>query len=143
MARCGGRAIPTAWRRRWPESTLRTRASRIDRTGPPNPVPRVSGAIRRVGPIEAQDAEFLKARTGGRVKITIPGPFTMTQQAQNDYYPDDRALALDYADAVNAEARDLFAAGVDIVQLDEPYLQAKAEQARSYAIEPSIARSRA
>jgi 5-methyltetrahydropteroyltriglutamate--homocysteine methyltransferase len=107
----------------------------MDRTGAPNPVPRVAGPIRRLSPIEAQDAAFLKARAGGPVKITIPGPFTMTQQAQNDHYPDDRALAFDYADAVNAEARDLFAAGVDIVQLDEPYLQAKADQARDFAIE--------
>lgn len=107
----------------------------MDRTGAMNPVPRVAGPIRRVGPIEAQDAAFLKARAGTPVKITIPGPFTMTQQAQNDHYPDARSLALDYADAVNAEARDLFAAGVDIVQLDEPYLQAKADEARSFAIE--------
>jgi 5-methyltetrahydropteroyltriglutamate--homocysteine methyltransferase len=107
----------------------------MDRTGAMNPVPRVAGKIRRSGPIESQDAGFLKQRAGGPVKITIPGPFTMTQQAQNDYYPDARALALDYADAVNAEARDLFAAGVDIVQLDEPYLQAKADEARSFAIE--------
>ena len=107
----------------------------MDRTGAMNPVPRVAGPIRRTGPIEAQDAAFLKARAGAPVKITIPGPFTMTQQAQNDHYPDHRALALDYADAVNAEARDLFAAGVDIVQLDEPYLQAKADEAREFAIE--------
>ncbi|MCR5881139.1 hypothetical protein [Phenylobacterium sp. J367] len=107
----------------------------MDRTGAMNPVPRVAGPIRRTGPIESQDAAFLKGRAGVPVKITIPGPFTMTQQAQNDHYPDDRSLALDYADAVNAEARDLFAAGVDIVQLDEPYLQAKADQARSFAIE--------
>ncbi|WP_068875601.1 MULTISPECIES: 5-methyltetrahydropteroyltriglutamate--homocysteine methyltransferase [unclassified Phenylobacterium] len=107
----------------------------MDRTGAMNPVPRVAGPIRRLGPIEAQDAAFLKARAGGPVKITIPGPFTMTQQAQNDHYTDARSLALDYADAVNAEMRDLFAAGCDIVQLDEPYLQAKAEEARSFAIE--------
>ena len=107
----------------------------IDRTGAPNPVPRVAGPIRRTAPIEAHDARFLKERAGGWVKITIPGPFTMTQQAQNDHYPDDRSLAMDYADAVNAEARDLFAAGVDIVQLDEPYLQAKADQARAFALE--------
>jgi 5-methyltetrahydropteroyltriglutamate--homocysteine methyltransferase len=107
----------------------------MDRTGAMNPVPRVAGPIRRTGPIEAQDAAFLKRRADAPVKITIPGPFTMTQQAQNDHYADDRALALDYADAVNAEARDLFAAGVDIVQLDEPYLQAKAEQARAFAID--------
>lgn len=107
----------------------------MDRTGAMNPVPRVAGAIRRLRPIEADDARELKRRIKGPLKITIPGPFTMTQQAQNDHYPNARALALDYADAVNAEARDLFAAGVDIVQLDEPYLQAKADEARSFAIE--------
>lgn len=107
----------------------------MDRTGAHNPVPRVAGPIRRRGPIEAQDAKFLKTRAGGWVKITLPGPFTMTQQAQNDHYPDDAALAMDYAAAVNAELKDLFAAGVDIVQLDEPYLQARPEQARAYAIE--------
>lgn len=106
----------------------------LDRTGASNPVPRVSGPIRRRGPIEAQDAEFLKARAPGWVKITLPGPFTMTQQAQNDHYPDDAALAMDYAAAVNAEIKDLFAAGVDIVQLDEPYLQARPDLARGYAI---------
>jgi 5-methyltetrahydropteroyltriglutamate--homocysteine methyltransferase len=106
----------------------------VDRTGARNPVPRVTGPIRRRGPIEAHDARFLKARAGGWVKITLPGPFTMTQQAQNDHYPDDAALAMDYAAAVNAELKDLFAAGVDIVQLDEPYLQARPEQARAYAI---------
>ena len=106
-----------------------------DRTGAPNPVPRVSGPIRRIGPIEAQDAAFLKTRARGPVKITLPGPFTMTQQAQNDYYPDNAALAMDYAIAVNAEIKDLFAAGCDIVQLDEPYLQARPEEARGYALE--------
>ncbi len=107
----------------------------LDRTGAANPVPRVVGPIRRRGPIEAQDARFLKERAGGWVKITLPGPFTMTQQAQTEYYPDAAALAMDYALAVNAEIRDLFAAGVDVVQLDEPYLQARPEQARGYAIE--------
>jgi len=107
----------------------------IDRTGKANPVPRVVGPIRRRGPIEAQDARFLKARAGGWVKITLPGPFTMTQQAQNDFYPDDAALAMDYAAAVNAEIKDLFAEGVDVVQLDEPYLQARPERARGYALE--------
>ncbi|MEO8113891.1 MAG: hypothetical protein ABI655_05895 [Phenylobacterium sp.] len=107
----------------------------LDRTGASNPVPRVTGPIRRVGPIEAQDAKFLKDRAGGWVKITLPGPFTMTQQAQNDHYADDAAMAMDYAIAVNAEIRDLFAQGVDVVQLDEPYLQARPEQARGYAIE--------
>lgn len=108
--------------------------SALDRTGAANPVPRVAGPIRRRGPIEAQDAAFLKQRAGGWVKITLPGPFTMTQQAQNDHYADDEALAMDYAAAVNAEIKDLFAAGVDIVQLDEPYLQARSEQARGYAV---------
>ena len=107
----------------------------IDRTGKANPVPRVAGPIRRRGPIEAQDARFLKDRAGGWVKITLPGPFTMTQQAQNDHYPDDAAMAMAYAAAVNEEIHDLFAAGVDVVQLDEPYLQARPEQARGYAIE--------
>lgn len=108
--------------------------SAIDRTGKANPVPRVVGPIRRVGPIEVQDAAFLKRHAGGPVKLTLPGPFTMTQQAQNDYYPDAEALAMDYAGAVNAEIKDLFAAGVDVVQLDEPYLQARAQEAGHYAL---------
>lgn len=107
----------------------------MDRTGKLNPVPRVSGPIRRVGPIEVQDAAFLKRHAARPVKLTLPGPFTMTQQAQNDYYPSGEALAMDYADAVNAEIKDLFAAGVDVVQLDEPYLQARADNARDYALE--------
>ena len=106
----------------------------MDRTGAPNPVPRVAGAIRRLEPIEAQDVALLKRTTDRPIKITLPGPFTMTQQAQNDYYKTDEALAMDYADAVNAEIRDLFKAGVDIVQLDEPYMQARAEQAKAYAV---------
>ncbi|MCC6919852.1 MAG: 5-methyltetrahydropteroyltriglutamate--homocysteine methyltransferase [Alphaproteobacteria bacterium] len=112
----------------------------LDRTGAPNAVPRVSGPIRRVRSLEGDHARFLKARAGGWVKITLPGPFTMTQQAQNDHYADDEALAMDYAAAVNEEIRDLFAAGVDIVQLDEPYLQARAEKARGYALK-AIARA--
>lgn len=106
----------------------------IDRTGAANPVPRVSGPIRRERPIEAQDIALLKRYTDRPIKITIPGPFTMTQQAQNDHYASDEMLAMDYAAAVNEEMHDLFAAGVDIVQLDEPYLQARAELARSYAV---------
>lgn len=106
----------------------------IDRTGKANPVPRVIGPIRRVGPIEVQDVAFLKRNTSRPVKLTIPGPFTMTQQAQNDYYPSAEALAMDYATAVNEEVRALFAAGVDVVQLDEPYLQARADQAQDYAL---------
>ncbi len=107
----------------------------VDRTGNANPVPLVSGPIRRVTPIEAQDAAFLKRHATKPVKLTLPGPFTMTQQAENSYYPDLRSLAMEYADAVNAEVKDLFAAGVDVVQLDEPYLQARADEAGAYAIE--------
>jgi 5-methyltetrahydropteroyltriglutamate--homocysteine methyltransferase len=107
----------------------------LDRTGHENPVPRVVGPIRRTRPVEVRDVEFLRSITDRRIKITVPGPFTMTQQAQNDYYPDERTLALAYADAVNEEMRDLKAAGADIVQIDEPYLQARPEQAREYAIE--------
>jgi len=106
----------------------------IDRTGKANPVPRVVAPIRRVGPIEVQDVAFLKRHSTKPVKLTIPGPFTMTQQAQNDYYPSAEALAMDYAAAVNEEVRALFEAGVDVVQLDEPYLQARADQAQDYAL---------
>jgi 5-methyltetrahydropteroyltriglutamate--homocysteine methyltransferase len=94
----------------------------------------VVGPIRRVGPIEVQDVAFLKRHSTKPVKLTIPGPFTMTQQAQNDYYPSAEALAMDYAAAVNEEVRALFEAGVDVVQLDEPYLQARADQAQDYAL---------
>jgi 5-methyltetrahydropteroyltriglutamate--homocysteine methyltransferase len=106
----------------------------LDRTGHPNPVPRIAGAIRRTGPIEKRDAEFLVQNTNRRTKITLPGPFTMMQQAQNDHYASAEAAAMDYAEAVNAEIRDLFAAGVDMVQLDEPYLQARAAEAKKYAV---------
>ncbi len=107
----------------------------LDRTGHENPVPRVVGPIRRRGPVEARDVELLRALTDRRVKITVPGPFTMTQQAQNDFYETDRELALAYAEAVNEELRDLKAAGADVVQIDEPYLQARPEPAHEYAIE--------
>jgi 5-methyltetrahydropteroyltriglutamate--homocysteine methyltransferase len=107
----------------------------IDRTGHENPVPRVVGPIRRTRPVEVRDVELLRSLTDRRIKITVPGPFTMTQQAQNDHYPDDRSLALAYADAVNEELRDLKAAGADVVQIDEPYLQARPEPAREYALE--------
>jgi 5-methyltetrahydropteroyltriglutamate--homocysteine methyltransferase len=107
----------------------------LDRTGHENPVPRVVGPIRRTRPVEARDVEFLRSITDRGIKITVPGPFTMTQQAQNDYYSDDRSLALAYAEAVNEELRDLKAAGADVVQIDEPYLQARPEPAREYAIE--------
>jgi len=107
----------------------------LDRTGHENPVPRVVGPIRRTRPVEVRDVEFLRSVTDRRIKITVPGPFTMTQQAQNDYYADDRSLALAYAEAVNEELRDLKAAGADVVQIDEPYLQARPEAARQYAVE--------
>jgi 5-methyltetrahydropteroyltriglutamate--homocysteine methyltransferase len=107
----------------------------LDRTGHENPVPRVVGPIRRTRPVEVRDVEFLCSITDRPVKITVPGPFTMTQQAQNDHYADERALALAYADAVNEELWDLKAAGADVVQIDEPYLQARPERAREYAVE--------
>jgi 5-methyltetrahydropteroyltriglutamate--homocysteine methyltransferase len=107
----------------------------LDRTGHPNPVPRVVGPIRRTRPVEVRDVEFLRSITDRRIKITVPGPFTMTQQAQNDHYPDERSLALAYAEAVNEELRDLKAAGADVVQIDEPSLQARPEPAREYAVE--------
>src|ERR687895_2835031 len=107
----------------------------LDRTGHENPVPRVVGPIRRTRPVEVRDVEFLRSITERRIKITVPGPFTMTQQAQNDHYASDRDLALAYAEAVNEELRDLKAAGADVVQIDEPYLQARPEPAREYAVE--------
>jgi 5-methyltetrahydropteroyltriglutamate--homocysteine methyltransferase len=106
----------------------------LDRSGHPNPVPRITGPIRRRHPVEVDDLAFLRANTSRTVKMTVPGPFTMAQQAQNDYYPDTEAAALAYAEAVNEEVRDLFAAGADIVQLDEPYLQARPEEARKYGV---------
>ncbi len=106
----------------------------LDRSGHPNPVPRITGPIRRRHPVEVDDLRFLRAHTRRIVKITVPGPFTMAQQAQNDYYPSREAAAFGYAEAVNDEVRDLFAAGADIVQLDEPYLQARPDEARAYGI---------
>jgi len=108
--------------------------SALDRSGHPNPVPRVTGPIRRRHPVEVEDLQFLRASTSRTVKITVPGPFTMSQQAQDDYYGSPEKLALGYAEAVNEEIKDLFAAGADIVQLDEPYLQARSEQARQYGV---------
>ena len=107
----------------------------LDRTGHPNPVPRVTGPIKRRHAVEVRDVEFLRSITDRQIKITLPGPFTMTQQAQNDYYDDEVELALAYAAAVNEEARDLKAAGAAVVQIDEPYLQARAEQARAYGVQ--------
>jgi 5-methyltetrahydropteroyltriglutamate--homocysteine methyltransferase len=112
----------------------------LDRTGHENPVPRVVGPIRRTRPVEVRDVEFLRSVTDRRIKITVPGPFTMTQQAQNDHYEDARSLALAYAAAVNEELRDLKAAGADVVQIDEPWLQSRPDEAREYAL-PAIDRA--
>ena len=114
---------------------LETPGVALDRTGHENPVPRVVGPIRRARPVEVRDVEFLRGLTDRRIKITVPGPFTMAQQAQDDHYGDERSLALAYAEAVNEELRDLKSAGADVVQIDEPYLQARPEPARRYAVE--------
>ncbi len=106
----------------------------LDRTGHPNPVPRVVGPIRRTRAVEVRDVQFLRANTDHIIKATLPGPFTMSQQAQDDYYHDEEALAMGLAEAVNQEVRDLFAAGADVVQLDEPYLQARPDKAHKFAI---------
>ena len=107
----------------------------LDRSGHPNPVPRVVGPIRRRHAVGVADLEFLRRHTQRRVKVTVPGPFTMAQQAQIDHYGGSRELAaLDYAAAVNEEIRDLFGAGADIVQLDEPYMQARPEEARAFGL---------
>jgi len=107
----------------------------LDRSGHPNPVPRVVGPIRRRSPVQVRDVEFLRAHTSKPIKITVPGPFTMSQQAQDDYYRDEVALAMDYAAAVNVEIEDLFVAGADIVQVDEPYMQARPEKAKQFGVQ--------
>ena len=106
----------------------------LDRSGHPNPVPRIVGRIRRRHAVEVDDLKFLKAHTTRKTKITVPGPFTMSQQAQNDFYKSDEEAAMDYADAVNEEITDLFAAGADVVQVDEPYMQARPEKARQFGL---------
>jgi 5-methyltetrahydropteroyltriglutamate--homocysteine methyltransferase len=106
----------------------------LDRSGHPNPVPRIVGKIRRRHAVEVEDLQFLKRHTKRLTKITVPGPFTMLQQAQNDFYEREEDAALDYAQAVNEEIKDLFAAGADVVQIDEPYMQARPEQARQYGL---------
>ena len=104
----------------------------LDRSGQPNPVPRVVGPIKRRHSVQVRDVEFLRKHTSKAIKITVPGPFTMSQQAQDDYYGDPEALAMAYAGAVNEEMKDMFAAGADFVQLDEPYMQARPDAARLY-----------
>jgi 5-methyltetrahydropteroyltriglutamate--homocysteine methyltransferase len=106
----------------------------INRSGVPIPVPRVAAPIRRRAAVEVPDVAFLRKHTTRKVKITLPGPFTMAQQAQDDYYKDEEALALAFAAAVNEEIRDLKAAGADIVQLDEPWLQARPDRAARYGV---------
>jgi 5-methyltetrahydropteroyltriglutamate--homocysteine methyltransferase len=106
----------------------------LDRSGHPNPVPRIVGRVQRKHPVELEDLKFLRTHTKRMIKMTVPGPFTMSQQAQNDYYPSEEEAAMDYALAVNEEIRDLFAAGADIVQIDEPYMQARPEKARQYGL---------
>ena len=108
--------------------------SALDRSGHPNPVPRIVGKIRRKHAVEVSDLQFLKQHTKLLTKITVPGPFTMLQQAQNDFYKSEEEAAMDYAAAVNEEIKDLFAAGADVVQIDEPYMQARPEKARQYGL---------
>src|SRR6476661_4770821 len=109
-------------------------ATTINRSGAQAVVPRIAGAVKRTRPVEIRDVEFLRRNTAKRIKITLPGPFTMTQQAQDDYYRDEEALAMAFAAAVNAEMRDLKAAGADVIQLDEPWLQARADRAARYGV---------
>jgi 5-methyltetrahydropteroyltriglutamate--homocysteine methyltransferase len=106
----------------------------INRSGRAIPVPRVVGPIRRNRPVELRDLKVLRANTDRTIKATVPGPFTMSKQAQDDYYRDEGAMALAYADAVNAEIKDLFAAGADVVQVDEPWMQQHPEKARQYGL---------
>jgi 5-methyltetrahydropteroyltriglutamate--homocysteine methyltransferase len=106
----------------------------LDRSGHPNPVPRVTGRIRRRQAVEVRDVQFLRGNTDRKIKITVPGPFTMSQQAQNDFYESEEEMALDYAAAVNQEIKDLFAAGADVIQVDEPYMQARPQKARDFGL---------
>jgi len=106
----------------------------FSRSGRPSPVPRVVGKIRRRHPVETEDVKFLRANTARRIKMTVPGPFTMTRQAKNEFYEDEEEMALDYAAAVNAEIKDLFKAGADVVQIDEPYMQADPDNARKFGL---------
>src|SRR5262244_210050 len=108
--------------------------STISRSGVPIPVPRVVGKISRRHPVEVRDVKFLRANTDRMIKMTVPGPFTMAQQAQDDFYGSEEAMAMDYAAAVNAEIKDLFAAGADVVQIDEPWMQARPEKAKAYGV---------
>jgi 5-methyltetrahydropteroyltriglutamate--homocysteine methyltransferase len=106
----------------------------LSRTGRPIEVPRITGAVRRRQPVEVRDVTWLRANTDRKIKATVPGPFTMSQQAQDDYYKDGEALAMDFAAAVNAEIKDLFAAGADVVQVDEPWMQQYPDHARAFGL---------
>jgi len=106
----------------------------FNRNGRPIPVPRIVGPIRRQQPVELRDLKVLRANTERKIKATVPGPFTMGRQARDDYYRDEEAVAMAYAEAVNAEIRDLFAAGADVVQIDEPWMQQHPDKARRYGI---------
>src|SRR3954449_5927005 len=108
--------------------------STISRSGVPIPVPRVIGKISRRHPVEVRDVKFLRQNTDRMIKATVPGPFTMAKQAQDDFYRDEEAMAMDYAAAVNDEIKDLFAAGADIVQIDEPWMQQHPDKARQYGL---------
>jgi 5-methyltetrahydropteroyltriglutamate--homocysteine methyltransferase len=108
--------------------------STINRSGNLIPVPRITAKIRRKHAVEVRDVKFLRANTDRMVKMTVPGPFTMAQQAQDDFYKNEEALAMDYAAAVNEEIKDLFSNGADIVQIDEPWMQARPEKARQYGL---------
>ncbi len=110
-------------------------AEALSRRGLPDLVPPVVGPLRRRGPVQVHEVAFLRAHTGRAIKVTVPGPFTLSMQAVNSYYPDARTAALAYAEVVNAEVKDLFAAGADVVQLDEPYTQARVPQAEAFAVE--------
>ena len=110
------------------------------RTGGTVVVPRITGRIRRLHPVEVRDVAFLRRNTDRRIKITLPGPFTMSRQALNEYYKDEEELVMDYAAAVNEEVRDLKAAGADVIQLDEPWMQARPEEARRLAL-PALQRA--
>ena len=106
----------------------------VARNGNKTPVPRVVGPVKRTRPVELRDMEFLRKNTGNAAKITLPGPFTMSQQAKNEFYKDDEELAMAFAEAVNAEARDLQKAGADVIQLDEPWVRNNPDLARRYAV---------
>jgi 5-methyltetrahydropteroyltriglutamate--homocysteine methyltransferase len=108
--------------------------STLNRSGKPIPVPRVTGKVRRKHPVQLRDVQFLRANTKKTIKMTVPGPFTMSKQAQNEFYKSDETMALDYAAAVNEEIKDLFVAGADIVQIDEPWMQQHPEKAREYGL---------